>query len=361
MEQDTLEKARLAIDEIDRELGRLFAARMEQAALVAAYKAGQGLPVLDTGREQAVIDRNLARLPSDSPIRPYYSDFLKHNMALSRSYQAALLGRDTVAYQGAPGAFAHLALLRLFPHAKALPLPAWEDVFRAVEKGDAAWGVLPFENSHVGDVSEVLDLCLAHPACYIHHMYDLPVSQNLLGLPGATLAGIRRVASHPQALRQCADFLNRHGLKPEPQANTALAAQYVSQAADPSLGAIASKETAALYGLDVLCANISQEPDNTTRFIGISREKPTRGNRFCLLFTVRHEAGRLAKAVEAVSRLGYNMEAIKSRPLPHTAWAYYFYAELVGEPTEALFAALESQCSMVRLLGRYERENCHAD
>ncbi|NCB31247.1 MAG: bifunctional chorismate mutase/prephenate dehydratase, partial [Clostridia bacterium] len=264
-------------------------------------------------------------------------------------------GINRVAYQWIPGAFSHLALCRLFPHATAQGLPTFADVFRAVENDEAVYGVLPFENSQAGDVSEVLDLCLQHPACSIHRMYDLPVSQNLLALPGATLAQIKRVVSHPQALRQCAAFVRQLHLSAEPKPNTAVAAQCVAEAGDPSLGAIASRETAALYGLTILCPDISEAADNATRFIVIGKELPTGGNRFSLLFTLRHEAGRLARAMEAIARLGYNMECIKSRPLPHMAWEYYFYTELVGEPTPALLDSLKVDCHTVRLLGRYER------
>ena len=110
MEKDALEKARQAIDRIDGEMARLFQARMEAVAQVAAYKAEQGLPILDGAREAQVLERNLDRLPPGHPLRAYYRDFLQYNMALSRQYQAGLLGRDTVAYQGVPGAFSHIAL-----------------------------------------------------------------------------------------------------------------------------------------------------------------------------------------------------------------------------------------------------------
>ncbi len=359
MEQNPLEAARAAIDQIDGELCALFQARMAEAAKVAAYKAEHGLAVLDEGREAALVAHNLGRLSESDPLRPYYEDFLRHNMALSRQYQAQCLGQNAVAYQGIPGAFSHMALARLFPHARPLSLPTFEDVFRAVEEGEAAYGVLPFENSQAGDVSEVLDLCLLHAGCYIHRMHDLAITQNLLALPGASLAGIKRVVSHPQALRQCAAFLRQLNLAVEQRPNTAMAAQYVAEAGDPSLAAIASGDTAALYGLEILAADISETADNTTRFIVISKEQPAAGNRFCLLFTVRHEAGRLARAIETIARLGYNMECIKSRPLRRMAWEYYFYAELVGEPAPALLEELRADCSAVRLLGRYERSTEH--
>ncbi len=359
MEQSPLELARQAIDQIDGQLCGLFKRRMEEAAKIASYKAENGLAILDQEREAAVLARNLNRLDADDPLRPYYADFLQYNMALSRQYQARRLGRDTIAYQGIPGAFSHIALTRLFPHGQALALPTFAAVFQAVINGEAAYGVLPFENSQAGDVSEVLDLCLRTPDCYIHRMYDLAVNQNLLALPGTDLGQIRRVVSHPQALAQCAAFLRQLNLSSEVRPNTAMAAQMVAEGGDPTLAAIASAETAALYGLQILCPDISETSDNATRFIVIAREAPQEGNRFCLLFTVRHEAGRLARAMETIARLGYNMECIKSKPRKGMAWEYYFYAELVGEPTPALLSELGAHCDSVRLLGRYERSAGH--
>ena len=243
----------------------------------------------------------------------------------------------------------------MFQHVKALPFATWGEVFDAVENGQAACGVLPFENSHAGDVSEVLDLCFAHEHLYVQQVYDLPVSQNLLCVPGATLADIKTVLSHPQALSQSAKFIKSLGLITQTCANTAAAAQAVAQQADKSVAAIASAETAALYGLEMLVTEINTSTDNTTRFIVIGKEMQQKGNRFSLLFTVDHTAGQLARVMQTVGALGFNMECIKSRPMPHVPWEYYFYTELVGTLHEELLAALHSVCKTVRILGVYDR------
>ena len=160
---ETLEALRKKIDSLDETLREAFLARMEAAAAIAGYKAQHGLPVLDAAREEAVVEKNLAALGArEKAMAPYYEDFVRHNMALSRALQQALLGRGAVAYQGVEGAFSHIALTRLFQHVRAQAYPTWAEVFDAVAGGDAAYGVLPFENSHAGDVSEVLDLCYAH-------------------------------------------------------------------------------------------------------------------------------------------------------------------------------------------------------
>ena len=171
---DKLDEARAAIDRIDAQMAALFEARMAAAAAVAAYKKEHALPVLDSAREAAVVEKNLARL-KNKELEPFYAAYLRHQLALSRQYQAQVLGRDRVAYQGVEGAFAHIALKKLFPRAQELPCATWGKVFDAVEAGDAAYGVLPFENSHAGDVSAVLDLCFAHPGLYVTEVCDLPV------------------------------------------------------------------------------------------------------------------------------------------------------------------------------------------
>ena len=352
-----LEAARTEIDAADREMAQLFCRRMRAVAQVAAYKKEHGLPVLDAAREDAVVQKNLALLP-DASLRALYEDFLRHNMALSRAWQTAALGRNVVAYQGVEGAFSHIALKKLFPFGEERAYATWAQVVQAVLSGEAARGVLPFENSHAGDVSEVLDLCFAHPEICVSAVYDLPVSQNLLGVPGASLADVKRVLSHPQALEQSAKFIASLGLAAIPCANTAAAAMEVARRGDKALAAIASRETAQLYGLSLLASDVNESADNTTRFIVIQKGDAAAlpaGDRFSVLFTVVHEAGSLARVIAAIGALGYNMECIKSRPMPHRKWEYYFYTEMVGAPTEALLNAMRGVCRTVRVLGIYTK------
>ena len=355
---DTLEQARQEIDAVDAQLAALFERRMRAVVQVAQYKKAHGLPIHDPAREEQVLQKAADRI-EDPVLRPYYLDHVRNRMALARQYEALLLGQNRVAYQGVEGAFAHIALTRLFPRAKAMACPTWADVFDRVEQGSAACGVLPFENSHAGDVAAVLDLCYAR-RLHILEMYDLPVTQNLLAVPGAALGDLRRVVSHPQALNQCERFIRSMGLAAESCANTALAARRVAEASDKTLAAIASADTAELYGLQVLMRDINTDGDNTTRFIVVGKELPKRGNRFSLLFTVDHKAGALARVIQAIAAAGFNMECIKSRPMPHVPFEYYFYVELVGAAdapdAKRLLAGLESVCRTVRVLGIYTRK-----
>ncbi|EFB76951.1 bifunctional chorismate mutase/prephenate dehydratase [Subdoligranulum variabile] len=360
---DLLQQARTEIDAIDAQMATLFERRMRAVADVARYKAQTGKPVFDAVREAAVLDKNTARL-QDEALRPYYRTFLQEAMAVSRAYQRAMLGRDTAAYQGVQGAWSHIALRRLFPFSRTLSFATWGEVFDAVQNGDAEFGVLPFENSNAGDVSTVLDLLYTHPGLIVARMCDLPIRQDLLGVPGASLAGVRTVISHPQALAQSSVFLQQHGLATQAWSNTADAARHIAELNDPSVAAIASAETADLYGLKILAAGVNADGDNTTRFIVIERadEAPVmtgEGQRLALLFTARHEPGQLAAVLDQIGARGFNMECIKSRPLPHVPFEYYFYVQLVcpagstRADCEALLDTLRTDCSTLRLVGAF--------
>ena len=346
---DTLEQARAEIDAVDAQLAALFERRMAAVLSVAQYKQAHGLPVYDAAREAVVLEKAAARI-QDPALRPYYRDHVQNMMDVAKQYEAEVLGENRAAYQGVEGAFAHIALRALFPHAEAVSYPTWDEVFEAVRRGDAAHGVVPFENSHAGDVSAVLDLCYNYPELWVVDVYDLPISQNLLVLPGTQLAQLRHVYSHQQAIAQSETFLKQFHLPATAMPNTAMAAKFVAESGDPSQAAIASAETAALYGLEVLVPSINTDGDNTTRFIVLSREKPTGGNRFSLLFTLDNKPGKLAEVIQVIGRFGYDMESIKSRPLPHVPFDYYFYVELVGDPADDETAALPGgrSCLCVR-------------
>ena len=349
---DALEQARAEIDTVDAQLAALFERRMAAVLQVAEYKRAHGLPIYDAAREAAVLEKAATRIQQPA-LRPYYKDHVQHMMNLAKQYESAVLGRNRAAYQGVEGAFAHIALKALFPHAEAVSYSTWDEVFEAVASGEAAHGVVPFENSHAGDVSAVLDLCYNHPELWVVDVYDLPISQNLLVLPGTQLSQLRTVYSHQQAIAQSETFLKQFRLPATAMANTAMAAKFVAESKDATKAAIASAETAALYGLEILVPNINTDGDNTTRFIVLSREKPTAGNRFSLLFTVDNKPGKLAEVIQVIGASGFNMESIKSRPMPHVPFEYYFYVELVGDAaageTAALLRELDRTCRTVRI------------
>lgn len=355
---NSLENARDQINQIDEKMAVLFEQRMSAVEDVIVYKMQNNLPVFDQSRERFIIEKNLAYI-QNKKYKEYYINFMKDLMHISKNYQKSIAYADLIGYQGAEGAFAHIATTHLFKEHRLKSFESFETIFVAVQNGDIAYGVLPFENSYTGEVGEVLDLLFQYD-CKINQIYDLKINQNLLVLPNTKLDDIKQVYSHHQALTQCKHFFEtRPSYELVPYANTALAAQYVSQTEDKSKAAVASKETAKLYGLEVLVENINTSSENTTRFIVISKKLQNEGNCFNMMFTVDHNAGQLANIIQIISKHGFNMESIKSKSIHNLPWQYYFYAELQGnvndEKSQALINELTQKCKTFKIIGSYEK------
>jgi len=352
-----LEDARTIINEVDRQMADLFVKRMRAAELVFEHKKEYGLPILDQKREDAVIERNTA-LIKDDVLKGYYMDYLKGLMSISRAYQYRMQDGLKVAYSGVEGAFAHIAAGRIFPHSKRISCRDFKAAYHSVVRGDADVAVLPIENSYAGEVGQTIDLIYSG-SLFINGIYELEIHQNLLGLPEATAEDIRKVTSHPQALSQCHDYIQQHGFAVEDASNTAVAAKAVAEAKDKTFGAIASVETAELDGLKVLATNINKSGENTTRFAVLSRVKAASPalTSSVLMFTVKHEAGSLANAISIIGKYGYNMTALRSRPLRKHSWQYYFYIEIDGttdtETGVQMLEELGKMCDQLKIAGTF--------
>ena len=352
-----LEDARKIINEVDAQMAELFVKRMRAAELVYEHKKEFGLPILDQKREDAVIEKNAA-LIEDDVLKGYYIDYLKHLMSVSRAYQYRMQSGLKVAYSGVEGAFAHIAAGRIFPESNRMSYTDFKAAYRSVVEGECDVVVLPIENSYAGEVGQTIDLIFSG-GLFINGIYELEIHQNLLGVPGATVEDIKKVTSHPQALAQCHDYIKMRNFQTDEANNTATAAKSVADAQDKTLGAIASAETAEIYGLKVLEANINKSGENTTRFAVLSKVQATAPNlsSSVLMFTVKHEAGSLANAISIIGKYGYNMTALRSRPLKKHSWQYYFYIEIDGDintDTGAkMIAELKQVCDRLKVAGTF--------
>ena len=354
---NSLEKARETINRVDSEMAALFTERMRAAELVAAYKKEHGLPITDAEREAAVI-RNGAQQVEDPILREYYVRFIQETMALSRAYQSRLLEGMRVAYSGTEGAFAHIATGKLFPSAEKIGFSDFESAYRAVENGECDAAVLPVENSTNGEVGQVMDLMFSG-GLFVNRMLDLPVTQDLLVKPGTAVEEIRTVISHPQALGQCAARIREMGWRTEEYPNTALAAKFVASTNDRTVAAIASAEAAEQFGLSVAERNLNASRSNTTRFAVFTRAENTQtpGSCSALMFTVRNEAGALARAIDVIGHYGFNMRTLRSRPMKELLWQYYFYVEAEGDlhspDGQNMLRALAVFCDKLKPVGCY--------
>lgn len=354
---NTLQEAREIINAVDVQIAELFVRRMRAVESIYAYKKEYGLPILDPRREEEVIAAN-AELIEDDTLRGYYVSCLKHLMAASRAYQYRLQNGLKVAYSGVEGAFAHIAAGKIFPESTRLPYRDFQEAYDSVVTGESDVAVLPIENSYAGEVGQTID-CIFDGGLYINGIYELKVCQHLLGVPGATLDDITAVTSHPQALAQCHSYIELKGFETEEVSNTAAAAKMVAQRNELSLAAIASAETADMYGLAVLDRNINKSGENTTRFAVLSpvRASASAMASSVLMFTVKHEVGSLAQAITIISAHGYNMTALRSRPLKKGSWQYYFYIEIDGridtDNGEQMIAEMKKVCDTFKVAGSF--------
>lgn len=357
-----LKEIRNNINEIDGEIRRLFVRRMEEARAVAEYKAAHGLPVLDAEREAQVIESNVEKLENEE-LRPYYVSFLRDSMAVSRSYQDYLLRGMKIAYSGVAGAFAYIAARKTFPTARYISYPNFESAYNACLSGECDTAVLPIENSFNGEVGAVTDLMFSGPL-KINGVVDIDITHCLLGIEGTDISKIKKVISHPQALAQCKSYIRSHGFCEEEYENTAMAAEEVARLADPSVAAIASDEAARLFGLKVIESNINESRSNTTRFAIFSRSEHKHGAgeagiHSILLFTVKNEAGSLAKALDIIGKHGFNLRALRSRPMKELLWQYYFYVEAEGNAHSReglrLLEDLSDYCDKVKFIGTFTK------
>ena len=353
-----LEEARKMINEVDSQMAELFVKRMRAVEAVCEYKMEFGLPILDQAREDAVIEKNSA-LVEDDVLKGYYIDYLKNMMSLSRAYQYRMQSGLKIAYSGVEGAFAHIAAGRIFPQGNRVSYSDFKAAYDSVLNGESDVAVLPIENSYAGEVGQTMDLIFSG-CLYINGIYELEIHQNLLGLPDASIDDIKKVTSHPQALSQCHDYIQMRGFEAEESNNTALAAKLVAESNDRSLAAIASVETAEIYGLKVIEANINKSGENTTRFAVLSKVKANSPamTSTVLMFTVKHESGSLANAIGIIAKYGYNMTALRSRPMKKDSWQYYFYVE-IDDTTDTkigniMLEELNNVCDRLKVAGTFK-------
>lgn len=269
-------------------------------------------------------------------------------------------GTIRVAYQGEPGAFSETAVLSLFPASDPLPCHAFRDVFRAVEDGTADFGMMPIENSQAGSINDTYDL-LARGTARIVGEVIVPVRHSLMALPGTSIDGVRRVISHPQALAQCQDYLERLGVEVLAVHDTAGAARLIAEERREGEAAVAAERAAAVYGLDVLASEIEDDPQNQTRFVAVSTSGEPVGepSKTSLLFEVRSIPGALYRCLGPFAERNLNLSKLESRPLRGRPWEYRFYLDVdVGERDEgfvAALAALEEFTASLLVLGSYPR------
>ena len=274
-----------------------------------------------------------------------------------------------IAYQGEPGANSHIVCQEHHPDAEALACASFEDVFAAVESGEADLAMIPIDNSIAGRVADIHHF-LPGSGLHIVAEHFLRIRFHLMAVPGATLDTIRTVHSHVHALGQCRKIIREHGLTPLISGDTAGAAREVAEAKDPTQASISPPLAAEIYGLEVLATDVEDEDHNTTRFVVLSRDPewaPAGDGPVVtsFVFNVRNLPAALYKALGGFATNGVNMTKLESYMVDGQFTATQFLAEVDGHPDETpLRNALEELrffTTDVTILGVYPADPFRAE
>ncbi len=268
-----------------------------------------------------------------------------------------------VAFQGEPGAFSEAAAIQLLgERITTVPRATFNAAFRAIEDRSADALLAPVENTLAGSVVRVYDLLLQNPLTIVAETI-LPIEHHLIGCPGATLQGLRSVASHPMALAQCERFFSSHPeLKRVPAEDTAGSVREALARGDKSGAAIAGRRAADLYRGVILAENIQDNAENFTRFVLLVPEKDAaawlsaEAHKISLAMRLAHRPGALLASLEPFAKHGVNLLKIESRPIHGRPWEYQFFIDVEAADVARLDQALtevRKATSELRVLGRY--------
>jgi len=354
-EAEPLTAIRGRIDALDLKVCALLSERARLAQEVGRIKSAAGhegsfyRPAREAQVLRAVLAENPGPLGEEALLR-IYREIIAACLALEKALR--------VAYLGPAGTYTEAAVRKHFGHGVATtPLGAVDEVFREVEAGSADCGVVAVENSTEGVVTHTLDM-FARSDLKICAEIILPVHHCLLGRV-ARLDEITELLGHAQALAQCREWLDRH-LPGVPRRAVASNAEGARQAADRTgAAAVAGRQVAPLYGLDVLAENIEDEPDNTTRFLVIGREQaePSGRDKTSLMVAVDNRPGALFRLLEPFHGEGVSLTRIESRPSRRSPWDYNFFLDLEGHvqdaPVAAALASLADRAAWIKHLGSY--------
>jgi chorismate mutase/prephenate dehydratase len=350
---DANQVLRDSIDRIDAELLRLIEHRQQlvrQQSEIDRGPWGNRVATASARIQEVVRQQATAALDAESRAR-----ILRHVSSLCWQSVRPL----RTAYLGPMHSYSHLAALKYFGDAAALtPVASIPAVFDAVERGDAATGIVPIENSTDGRVVDTLGM-FARREMEICGEVLLPIHHHLLSK--TPRSEIREVHSKPQALSQCRGWLAKHLPDAQLVENSSTAAAAKLAAQRPGVAAVASIEAGQEYDLDVIDTNIEDNVNNVTRFavLGKERPRPTGDDKTSILFQISHQPGALADAMTIFKQHRLNLTWIESFPAPDTAHEYLFFVELTGHRDDAAVtqavAQLASESQRLTILGSYRR------
>lgn len=265
-----------------------------------------------------------------------------------------------VAFQGEKGAYSEEAIYKHYKDVDSVPRPYLKDVFDTVEAGEADYGMVPVENTIQGSIVRAYDLLnergLKASGEEIHK-----ISHCLIAHQDAELSDIKKAYSHPQALGQSREWLDKHGIEAVNFYDTAGSVKWIKENDVRDSAGVASAQAAETYSMKILARGIETNPENYTRFIeiGYKETEPTGEDKTILAFIVQHRPGTLVGALKEFSERGINLEKIESRPRVGKPWEYIFFVEIAGHIKDTVIAealeALKDHTLYLKHLGSYPR------
>jgi chorismate mutase/prephenate dehydratase len=355
---ESLKNLRQQIDRLDRELLKLANHRAALASRIGDLKNESGLDVYSPGREDEVLTEMLQSNHgplNENCIRAIFRELMSGSRALQKVLKVAYLGPEY--------SFSHLAAIEKFGHSvEFIPVGSIQAVFEEVNRGHVDFGMAPVENSTDGRISDTLEMFTRLPL-RICAEARLRIHHNLLSK--GPQSDVRRVYSREQALSQCRTWLSKN--VPQAQliavASTATAAELATR--EPHSAAVASRQAAAHYGLQIVAANIEDVENNTTRFavIGEQASARTGHDKTAIMFQIPHKPGSLSDALMVFKKNRVNLTWIESFPSREAEQEYLFFVDFEGHPTEPrikrTLAALERRSDRLVILGSYPMSDCY--
>jgi prephenate dehydratase len=268
-----------------------------------------------------------------------------------------------VSIQGYEGSFHQMAAQQFFgKNVEVIPCATFREVIKlASNKKESDGGVMAIENSIAGSILANYNLLQRSNLVIIGEVY-LQIRQNLLVNRGVGIDDIREVHSHPMAIQQCFDFLDKHEWKLVETEDTALSAKHVHQHKSKHIAAIASKLAAELFDLDVLAPNIHTLKNNYTRFLILKREETAQkidgADKASVSFHTDHSRGSLAKVLAKIAEDGINLSKLQSFPIPDTDFKYSFHADMEFEHIaqfEKVIENIKPLTEYLKIYGVYKR------
>jgi len=367
-----LKELRQRLNQVDDDMVRLLAKRLETVGLIAKEKAGSTQAIRDPEREREVLTRveTLAQsLGLSAPLaRKIFSEIISYSVSRQIASLAGIEGEASevsVGYQGSPLTYNNLAAEQYLAsqnlRGRFVGLPTLKLVIDSLASAAVDLALLPIENTVAGSINQVYDV-LREQDLHIVGEESYRVELCLAATADAPASALRRILSHPLALDQCSAFVSAlPQARAEPFLDTREAMRAVAEAKDPTLAAIGSPEAAAAHELHILNRNVGNQDEILMRYVALARAPISVDVRVpcktSLILSTRHEKGALLRYLHILAEYGLSMTKLESRPRPNRPWEYMFFIDFEGNVAEERAAlaleALRSEALYLKILGCY--------